>query len=190
MSTRAQQQEKSRLSLNLSFFDVGPCSVVPLIDKTTVLLSEDTNTCPLKPSASSSQPIGKLLKLLFSSYHRDTKVGHTVFHMSSKSYQLLCPGNAYAFPVIFASSRRVSLSSMSGPSISTLFQLTVEPSRIGARARFVVLVGRYTVIGRVFRTAMLDFLLPLFCVSKCMPFWVARVAWSLCKVKVNVPGPR
>lgn len=60
MSTRAQQHEKSRLSLNLSFFDVGPWRVVPLIDSTTVELSGDRKTCPRNPSALSSHPKGKL----------------------------------------------------------------------------------------------------------------------------------
>lgn len=59
-STRAQQHEKRRLSLNLSFLDVGPCSVVPLILSTTVSLPGETNTCPRKPSAASSHPKGKL----------------------------------------------------------------------------------------------------------------------------------
>lgn len=73
---RAQQHEKSlriavqmkgqliaagthRLSLYLSNLEVGPWIVVPLIDRTTVLLSAARNTCPLKPSPS-SQPKGKL----------------------------------------------------------------------------------------------------------------------------------
>ena len=60
MSTRAQQHEKSRLSLNLSFLEVGPFKVVPLIERMTVLLSADTKRCPLKPSAVSSHPKGKL----------------------------------------------------------------------------------------------------------------------------------
>ena len=60
MSTRAQQHEKSRLSLNLSFFEVGPWRVVPLIESTTVALSGERKTCPRKPSALSSQPNGKL----------------------------------------------------------------------------------------------------------------------------------
>jgi hypothetical protein len=59
-STRAQQHEKSRLSLSLSFFEVGPCNVVPLMDKMTVLLSDDLNKWPLNPSAVSSHPNGKL----------------------------------------------------------------------------------------------------------------------------------
>lgn len=41
-STQAQQQEKSRLSLNLSFFEVTPVMVVPLIARTTVDSSVDT----------------------------------------------------------------------------------------------------------------------------------------------------
>lgn len=57
-STIAQQQENSRLSLNLSFLLVGPCSVVPLIARIIVELSEDTKTWPRKPSAVSSQPNG------------------------------------------------------------------------------------------------------------------------------------
>lgn len=60
MSTRAQQHEKSKLSLNLSFLEEGPWRVVPLIERMIVSLSEDTKTCPLKPSAVSSQPNGKL----------------------------------------------------------------------------------------------------------------------------------
>jgi hypothetical protein len=59
-STRAQQHEKRRLSLYLSFFDVGPESVVPFIERIAVLLSEDKNTCPRKPTVESSQPKGKL----------------------------------------------------------------------------------------------------------------------------------
>jgi len=50
----------NRLSLNRSFLEVGPFSVVPLIDNTIVELSSDKKTCPLKPSLISCQPKGKL----------------------------------------------------------------------------------------------------------------------------------
>lgn len=59
-STLAQQHEKSRLSLNLSFLDVGPLSVVPLMLSTTVEFPGERKTWPRKPSASSSHPNGKL----------------------------------------------------------------------------------------------------------------------------------
>lgn len=59
-STRAQQQENSKLSLSLSFLDVGPRSVVPFIDNTRVELSLERNTKPRNPTSSLSQPKGKL----------------------------------------------------------------------------------------------------------------------------------
>lgn len=63
-STRAQQQENSKLSLSLSLLDVGPCNVVPFIDSTTVELSRERNTKPRNPFSSSSQPKGKLYEAL------------------------------------------------------------------------------------------------------------------------------
>ena len=59
-STLAQQHENNKLSLNLSFFDVGPWRVVPLMLRMTVLFPGETKTCPRKPSALSSHPKGKL----------------------------------------------------------------------------------------------------------------------------------
>ena len=64
--TRAQQQENSRLSFNLSLRVVGPPpptihpAEVPFTEMTTVELSSLAKMCPLNPSASSSQPKGKL----------------------------------------------------------------------------------------------------------------------------------
>jgi hypothetical protein len=46
--------------LYLSFFDVGPFSVVPLMERIVVALSDERKTWPRKPSAASSQPNGKL----------------------------------------------------------------------------------------------------------------------------------
>lgn len=60
--TLAQQHENNRLSFNLSLSGVGPPSPpnipleVPLMERTTVVLSVETNIWPLKPSASGSQP--------------------------------------------------------------------------------------------------------------------------------------
>jgi len=62
---RAQQQEKRRLSLNLSFFEVGPWIVVPLMERIAVPLSGDRKTCPRKPTVGSSQPKGKLFQWIW-----------------------------------------------------------------------------------------------------------------------------
>jgi hypothetical protein len=64
------------LSLYLSFFDVGPFSVVPLIDRIVVALSDERKTWPRKPSAASSQPNGKLCE-------RRSKVKHVARDGSS-----------------------------------------------------------------------------------------------------------
>ena len=55
-----RRQSAYKLSLNLSFLDVGPWRVVPLMERTTVELSEERKTCPRKPSSESCQPNGKL----------------------------------------------------------------------------------------------------------------------------------
>ena len=80
-----------------------------------------------------------------------------MFHVMSKSHQLLCPGIAYAFAVIRASCPNVCLSSISGPqtvtfshSTGSLCCMCSERSRAcctrsGSR-------GRQTVVGRAERT--------------------------------------
>ena len=47
-----------RLSFSLSALDVGPLSVVPLIESTTVVLSGFAKTWPRNPSIGFSHPIG------------------------------------------------------------------------------------------------------------------------------------
>lgn len=64
--TRPQQHENSRLSFILSFLTVGPPpptshpAEVPFTEMTTVELSVVAKTCPRNPSASGSQPNGKV----------------------------------------------------------------------------------------------------------------------------------
>jgi hypothetical protein len=96
-STRAQQHENKRLSFSLSALDVGPLSVVPLIESTTVLLSGFTKTWPRKPSIGFSHPIGNDCEPQYemsvtrwlTSQKRRTEV-----HIGSKSHQFGAPGSA------------------------------------------------------------------------------------------------
>ena len=66
------------MSLSLSFLDVGPCSVVPFIDSTIVELSRERNTKPRNPSASFSQPKGKLCEPLRGSCSHASGTTHSV----------------------------------------------------------------------------------------------------------------